>query len=127
MGKQTMRQAPRLAAPQVQIKRRRQRAERDRRLERLAIEVLTALAERDATIAAVEKRAGAALLCIETRATASHRRMRDSAVEARWVICPRFCDYLGLEAVAHSGLGDEVARPSGIVFKLVSECLDVLA
>ena len=62
MGKQTMRQAPRLAAPQVQTKRRRQRAERDRRLERLAIEVLTALAERDATIAAVERRAGAALL-----------------------------------------------------------------
>ena len=53
--------------------------------------------------------------------------MGDSAVEGRWVICPRFCDYLGLEAVAHSGLGDEVARPSGIVFKLVSECLDVLA
>ena len=52
MGKQTMRQAPRLAASQVQTKRRRQRAERDRRLERLAIEVLTALGERDATVAA---------------------------------------------------------------------------
>ena len=74
MGKQTMRQAPRLAASRVQTNRRRQRGERDRRLERLAIEVLTALGERDATIAAVEKRAGAALLCIETRATASHRR-----------------------------------------------------
>src|SRR5215207_2475296 len=48
------------------------------------------------------------------------------AAEGRWVICPRFCDYLGLEAVAHSGLGDEVARPSRIVFKLLSECLDVL-
>ena len=33
---------------------------------------------------------------------------------------------LRLEAVAHSGLGDEVARPSRIVFKLLSECLDVL-
>jgi hypothetical protein len=32
----------RLAASRVQTKRRRQRAERDRRLERLAIEVLTA-------------------------------------------------------------------------------------
>ena len=33
---------------------------------------------------------------------------------------------LRLEAVAHSGLGDEVAWPSRIVFKLLSECLDVL-
>ena len=40
MGNQTMRQAPRLAASQVQTKRRGQRAERDRRLERLAMEVL---------------------------------------------------------------------------------------
>jgi hypothetical protein len=47
-----MRQAHGLAASQVQTKRRRQRAERDRRLERLAIEVLTALGERDATVAA---------------------------------------------------------------------------
>jgi hypothetical protein len=61
MGKQTMRQAARLAASQVQAKRRRERAERDRRLEKLAIEVLTALGERDATISATEQRAGAAL------------------------------------------------------------------
>ena len=33
---------------------------------------------------------------------------------------------LRLEAVAHSGLSHEVARPSRIVFKLLSECLDVL-
>jgi hypothetical protein len=61
MGKQTMRQAARLAASQVYAQRRRERAQRDRRLEKLAIEVLTALAERDATIAATEQRAGAAL------------------------------------------------------------------
>jgi hypothetical protein len=61
MGKQTVRQAARLAASQVQARRRRERAERNRRLERLAIEVLTALGERDATIAATEQRAGAAL------------------------------------------------------------------
>jgi hypothetical protein len=35
-------------------------------------------------------------------------------------------DYLGLEAVSHAGLGDEVARPSWIIFELVSEGLDVL-
>ena len=61
MGKQTMRQAARLAASQAYAKRRHERAQRDRRLEKLAIEVLTALGERDATIAATEQRAGAAL------------------------------------------------------------------
>ena len=41
--------------------RRRERAQRDRRLEKLAIEVLTATGEREATIAATEQGAGAAL------------------------------------------------------------------
>jgi hypothetical protein len=66
MGKQTMRQAARLVASQVHAKRRRERAERDRRLEKLAIEVLTALGERDATIAATEQRAGTALQAMIT-------------------------------------------------------------
>jgi hypothetical protein len=66
MGKQAMRQAARLAASQVHAKRRRERAERDRCLEKLAIEVLTALGERDATIATTEKRAGAALQAMIT-------------------------------------------------------------
>jgi hypothetical protein len=61
MGKQTMRQAARLAASQVRARCRRERAERDGRIERLGVEVLTALGERDATIAATEQRAGAAL------------------------------------------------------------------
>jgi hypothetical protein len=61
VGKQTVRQAARRAAFQVQARYRRERVERDRRLERLAVEVLTALGERDAMIAATEQRAGAAL------------------------------------------------------------------
>jgi hypothetical protein len=61
MGKQTMRQAARLAASEAYGKRRQERLQRDRRLEKLAIEVLTALAERDATIAVTEQRASAAL------------------------------------------------------------------
>jgi hypothetical protein len=61
MGKQTTRQKARLAASQVQAKCRRERAERDRRLEKLAFEVLAALGERDATITATEHRASAAL------------------------------------------------------------------
>jgi hypothetical protein len=66
MGKQTLRQAARLAASQEYAKRRRERVERDRRLEKLAIEVLTSLGERDATIAATEQRAGAALQAMFT-------------------------------------------------------------
>ena len=51
----------------VCAKRRREPAERDRRLEKLAIEVLTALGERDATtIAATEQRASAALQAMIT-------------------------------------------------------------
>jgi hypothetical protein len=61
-----MRQAARLAASQAYAKRRRERAQRDRRLEKLAIEVLTALGKRDATIAATEQRAGAALQAMIT-------------------------------------------------------------
>ena len=57
MATQTVRQA----ASQVYAKRRRERAECDRRLEKLAIEVLTALGERDAAIVATEQRASAAL------------------------------------------------------------------
>ena len=66
MGKQTLRQAARLAASEVCAKRRREPAERDRRLEKLAIEALTALGERDATVAATEQRAGAALQAMIT-------------------------------------------------------------
>jgi hypothetical protein len=51
VGKQTVRQAANLAASQVQAKYRRERFECDRRLKQLAVEVLTALGERDAMIA----------------------------------------------------------------------------
>jgi hypothetical protein len=45
---------------------RRERAQRDRRLEKPAIEVLTATGEREATIAATEQGAGAALQAMIT-------------------------------------------------------------
>ena len=66
MGTQTLRQAARLAASEVHAKRRRERAQRDRRLAKLAIEVLTALGKRDATIAAAEQRGGAGLQAMIT-------------------------------------------------------------
>ncbi len=64
MGKQTSRQAARRAALSVQAQRRRARAERDRRLEGLAVQVLTAVGERDAAVAETEQRAGEALLAM---------------------------------------------------------------
>jgi hypothetical protein len=54
-------EAARLAASEVCAKRRREPAERDRHLEKLAIEVLTALGERDATTIAATEQRGRAL------------------------------------------------------------------
>jgi hypothetical protein len=59
-------EAASLLAAHGWMARRRDRAQRDRRLEKLAIEVLTALGERDATIAATEQRASAALQAMIT-------------------------------------------------------------
>ena len=61
MGQQSTRQAARRAALDAQAKRRRARAERDKRIEALAVDVLTALEERKAAIADCERRAGLAL------------------------------------------------------------------
>ena len=61
MGQQSLRQAARRAALDGQAQRRRERAERDKRIEALALDVLTALEERRAAIADCEQRAGAAI------------------------------------------------------------------
>ena len=61
MGKQSIKQQARRAALGVQAKRRAQRAAREKRLEDLAVQVLTAVGERDAAIAEAERRAGVAL------------------------------------------------------------------
>jgi hypothetical protein len=61
MGQQSIRQEARRAALDVQSKRRRERAEREKRLEDLAVRVLVAMRERDAAVADAERRAGQAL------------------------------------------------------------------
>jgi hypothetical protein len=62
--KQTVGQAVRLAASQVQAKYWRERVERDRRLEGLAVEVLSALGEREAMIAGTDNDVrGGAVVC----------------------------------------------------------------
>jgi hypothetical protein len=61
MTQQSVRQAARRAALDVQSKRRRERAEREKRLEAMALDVLVAVRERDAAVSEAERRAGAAL------------------------------------------------------------------
>jgi hypothetical protein len=61
MGQRSIRQEARRAALDAQSKRRRERAERERRLEDLAVQVLVGIRERDAAVADADRRAGKAL------------------------------------------------------------------
>jgi hypothetical protein len=61
MGQQSVRQAARRTALDVRAARRVARAQRERRLDTLAVEVHIALGERNAAVAASEGRAGEAL------------------------------------------------------------------
>ena len=61
MGQQSIRQEARRAALDAQSKRRRGRAEREKRLEDLAVRVLVAVGERDAAVVEADRRAGKAL------------------------------------------------------------------
>jgi hypothetical protein len=61
MGQQSARQAARRSALDAQAVLRKERADRERRLEALAVAVLTALGERDALVRDAERRAGQAL------------------------------------------------------------------
>ena len=61
MSQQSVRQAARRSALDAQAARRKERADRERRLEALAVAVLTALGERDGAVKDAERRAGEAL------------------------------------------------------------------
>jgi len=61
MSQQTIKQRARRQALEVAAGQRRERAERERRLQDLVVRVLTAVGERDAAVAEAERRAGAAL------------------------------------------------------------------
>jgi hypothetical protein len=61
MSQQSVRQAARRSALDAQAILRKERADRERRLDRLAVAVLTALGERDAAVRDAERRAGKAL------------------------------------------------------------------
>jgi hypothetical protein len=61
MSQQTVRQAARRAALDAQAVIRKERADRERRIEALAVAALTAIGERDGAVWDAEKRAGEAL------------------------------------------------------------------
>jgi hypothetical protein len=61
MSQQSVRQAARRSALDARAIRRKERADRERRLEALAVAVLTALGERDALVRDAEGRAAEAL------------------------------------------------------------------
>jgi hypothetical protein len=77
VGKQSIRQAARRAALDAQAQRRRERAQRDKRIETLAVDVLTALTERQASIEECERRAGHALRKLTEREGLSVRAAAD--------------------------------------------------
>lgn len=66
MSQQSVRQAARRLALDAQAALRKERADRERRLEGLAVAVLTALGERDALVRDAEQRAGQALRTMTT-------------------------------------------------------------
>ena len=61
MSQQSVRQEARRSALDAQAARRKERADRERRLEALAVAVMTALGERDGAVKDAERRAGEAL------------------------------------------------------------------
>lgn len=61
MSQQSRRQAARRVALRVQAERRQARTARQRRLDELAVDLHTALGERDAAVAVTERRAGEVL------------------------------------------------------------------
>jgi hypothetical protein len=61
MGPQSVRQAARKTALDLRVARREARAQRERRLDNLTVEVHVALRERDAAVAEMERRAGSML------------------------------------------------------------------
>lgn len=77
VNRQQIRQAARKQALEGQEERRRERAEKDKRLEGLVVEVLVALAERDEAVLQAERRGGDAVVAMQAEGL--------SAVEvARW-------------------------------------------
>lgn len=102
MSQQVIRQKARRAALDVAARARAERVEREKRIEGHAVEVLTAVGERDAAVAAAEQRAGTAL-----------RAMADEGLTVREMT--EWCgDEISVkEATRLKGLADDSASGPG--------------
>jgi hypothetical protein len=87
MGQQWVRQAARRSALDAQAVLRKERADRARRLEALAVAVLTALGERHALVWDAERRAGQALRSMTNDEGLSLRKPSSGAAAAS--LCER--------------------------------------
>jgi hypothetical protein len=87
MGQGSVRQAARRSALDAQAAPHKERADRERRLERLAVAVLTALGERDGAVRDTERRVGQALQTMTNDEGLSLRKRPNSAAAAS--LCER--------------------------------------
>jgi hypothetical protein len=104
MNQQAMRQAARRSALDAQAVLRKQRADREHRLEGLAVAVLTALGERDAAVRDTERRASEAL---QTMTIDEGLSLRDST-EAQSIRLRR--EFIRLAAIGRTGV--HLLRPN---------------
>lgn len=81
MSQQSIKQRARRQALDVAARHRRELAEREKRLQNLVVQVLTALGERDAAVAATERRAGAG--CTDDRRRGTDAAPGDRVVRRR--------------------------------------------
>jgi transposase len=98
MSQQSVSQAVRRSALDAQSVRRKGRAQRERRLEGLAVEVMTGLRERDAAVRDAERRACAALQTMTDEDGLSVReitRQLPRSTAGRWIAAAREAGYLG--------------------------------
>jgi hypothetical protein len=114
MSQQSVRQAARRSALDAQAVLRKQRADRERRLEGLAVAVLTALGERDALVRDAERRAGQALRTMTDDEGSSLREAVD------W--CGSGC--LTVREVSRATT--TCARPAGRQRPISARCIDRL-
>jgi hypothetical protein len=87
MGQGSVRQAARRSALDAQAALRKERADRGRRLEALAVAVLTPLGERDGAVRDAERRVGQALQTVTNDEGLSLRKRPNSAAAAS--LCER--------------------------------------
>jgi hypothetical protein len=104
MSQQSVRQAARRSALDARAVRRKERADRERRLEALAVAVLTALGERDALVRDAERRAAEALQTMTDDEGLSMREVAEWCGGGR-LRCARSPGYANSHTTPPSGSG----------------------